>query len=62
MSIISSSFMIRHEFYVTNVLSRKVKATLLCCHMYVFTSPFNAGGRHGFVTRLLDYNSETDVS
>ena len=34
-------------------------------HDIVFTikiSPFNACGRHGFVTRLLDYNSETDVS
>ena len=33
--------------------------------MHVFTiktSPFNAGGRHGFVTCLLDYNSETDES
>ena len=34
-----------------------IKASSLILHSCLIT-----GGKHGFVTRLLDYDSETDVS
>ena len=50
-----------YEFFVAQgtrnlAVLHTIKASLHLCSCLI------TGGKHGFVTRLLDYNSETDVS